>query len=107
MALQIVLNYEESDENCLLNGEKYSQFFSKIIDVKAIKGRHISMESIYEYSSRAGFWRLDNLFKEKKIPVCIFGFRLALKQNPEDVRKLKKVIMSLLLMVIDGSVIKI
>ncbi len=67
LALQIVLNYEEGGENCVLNGDKYSEtFLSEIIGAKAIKGRHISMESIYEYGSRACFWRLDKLFKEKK-----------------------------------------
>jgi len=84
LALQIVLNYEEGGESCVLNGDKYSEtFLSEITGAKAIKGRHINMESIYEYGSRAGFWRLDKLFKEKKIPVTIFGVGLALKQNPE------------------------
>jgi len=84
LALQIVLNYEEGGENSILNGDKYSEtFLSEIIGAKAIKGRHISMESIYEYGSRSGFWRLDRLFREKKIPVTIFGVGLALKQNPE------------------------
>ena len=84
LALQIVLNYEEGGENSVLNGDKYSEtFLSEIIGAKAIKGRHISMESIYEYGSRSGFWRLDKLFKEMKIPVTIFGVGLALKQNSE------------------------
>ena len=84
LALQFVLNYEEGGENSILNGDKYSEtFLSEIIGAKAIKGRHISMESIYEYGSRSGFWRLDKLFKEKKIPVTIFGVGLALKQNSE------------------------
>ena len=84
LALQIVLNYEEGGENSVLNGDKYSEtFLSEIIGAKALKGRHISMESIYEYGSRSGFWRLDKLFKEKKIPVTIFGVGLALKQNSE------------------------
>ena len=84
LALQIVLNYEEGGENSILNGDKHSEtFLSEIIGAKAIKGRHISMESIYEYGSRSGFWRLDKLFKEKKIPVTIFGVGLALKQNSE------------------------
>ncbi len=91
LALQIVLNYEEGGENCILNGDKYSEtFLSEIIGAKAIKGRHISMESIYEYGSRVGFWRLDKLFKEKKIPVTIFGVGLALKQNPEVCEAIKK-----------------
>ena len=84
LALQFVLNYEEGGENSVLNGDKYSEtFLSEIIGAKSIKGRHMSMESIYEYGSRAGFWRLDKLFKENKIPVTIFGVGLALKQNPE------------------------
>ena len=84
LALQIVLNYEEGGENSILNGDKYSEtFLSEIIGAKAYKGRHISMESIYEYGSRSGFWRLDRLFKEKKIPVTIFGVGLALKQNSD------------------------
>ena len=84
LALQIVLNYEEGGENSILNGDKYSEtFLSEIIGAKAIKGRHISMESIYEYGSRSGFWRLDRLFREKRIPVTIFGVGLALKQNPD------------------------
>ena len=84
LALQIVFNYEEGGENSVLNGDKYSEtFLSEIIGAKAIRGRHISMESIYEYGSKVGFWRLNNLFKEKKIPVTIFGVGLALKQNPE------------------------
>ena len=84
LALQFVLNYEEGGENSVLNGDKYSEtFLSEIIGAKAVKGRHVSMESIYEYGSRAGFWRLDSLFKEKKIPVTIFAVGLALKQNLE------------------------
>ena len=91
LALQIVLNYEEGAENCVLNGDKYSEtFLSEIIGAQPIKGRHISMESIYEYGSRAGFWRLDKLFKEKKIPITIFAVGLALKQNPEVCDALKK-----------------
>ena len=90
LALQIVLNYEEGGENSVLNGDKYSEtFLSEIIGAKAIKGRHISMESIYEYGSRSGFWRLDKLFKEKKIPITIFGVGLALKQNSEVCNALK------------------
>ena len=91
LALQIVLNYEEGGENCVLNGDKYSEtFLSEIIGAKAIKGRHISMESIYEYGSKAGFWRLDKLFKEKKVPVTIFGVGLALEQNLEICEAIKK-----------------
>ena len=90
LALQIVLNYEEGSENSVLNGDKYSEnFLSEIIGAKPIKGRHTSMESIYEYGSRSGFWRLDKLFKEKNIPITIFGVGLALKQNKEVCEALK------------------
>jgi allantoinase len=84
IAVQIVLNYEEGAENCLLNGDKKSEvFLSEIIDAQPIKGRHINMESLYEYGSRRGFWRLHKIFKEKKIPVTIFGVGMALIKNPQ------------------------
>ena len=84
IAVQIVLNYEEGAENCVLNGDKYSEvFLSEIIGAKAVKGRHINMESLYEYGSRSGFWRLHKLFQEKKIPITIFGVGMALEKNPE------------------------
>jgi allantoinase len=84
IAVQIVLNYEEGAENCVLNGDKSSEvFLSEIIGAQPIKGRHINMESLYEYGSRRGFWRLHKLFKEKKIPITIFGVGMALEKNPE------------------------
>ena len=84
LALQIVLNYEEGAENCVLHGDKHSEtFLSEIIGALPIKGRHINMESFYEYGSRRGFWRLHKLFSEKKIPVTIFGVAMALERNPD------------------------
>ena len=91
IAVQIVLNYEEGAENCVLNGDKYSEvFLSEIIGAKAVKGRHINMESLYEYGSRSGFWRLHKLFQEKKIPITIFGVGMALEKNPEVCKVIKK-----------------
>ena len=91
LALQIVLNYEEGAENSVLHGDKYSEtFLSEIIGAKPIKGRHINMESIYEYGSRRGFWRLHNLFQEKKIPITVFGVAMALERNSEVCEILKK-----------------
>ena len=91
IAVQIVLNYEEGAENCVLNGDKYSEvFLSEIIGAKPIKGRHINMESLYEYGSRSGFWRLHKLFQEKKIPITIFGVGMALEKNPEVCKAIKK-----------------
>ena len=91
IAVQIVLNYEEGAENCVLNGDKYSEvFLSEIIGAKAVKGRHINMESLYEYGSRSGFWRLHKLFQEKKIPITIFGVGMALEKNAEVCKAIKK-----------------
>ena len=82
LALQIVLNYEEGSENCVLHGDKTSEtFLSEIIGAQPIKGRHINMESFYEYGSRRGFWRIHELFQEKKIPLTIFGVGMALERN--------------------------
>ena len=84
LALQIVLNYEEGGENNILHGDKHSEtFLSEIIGAQAFKDRHINMESMYEYGSRRGFWRLHKLFQEKKIPITIFGVAMALERNQE------------------------
>ena len=90
IAVQIVLNYEEGAENSILNGDKTSEtFLSEIIDAKPVKGRHVNMESLYEYGSRSGFWRLHKLFQEKKIPITVFGVSMALEKNPEVCRAIK------------------
>ena len=90
IAVQIVLNYEEGAENNILNGDKTSEvFLSEIINAKPIKGRHINMESLYEYGSRSGFWRLHKLFQEKKIPITVFGVGMALEKNPEVCKAIK------------------
>ena len=82
IAVQFVLNYEEGAENCILNGDKNSEIFlSEIIGAQPIKGRNMNMESIYEYGSRRGFWRIHKLFREKKIPLTIFGVGMALEKN--------------------------
>ena len=91
LALQIVLNYEEGAESNVLHGDKTSEvFLSEIIGAKPIKGRHINMESFYEYGSRRGFWRVHDLFKEKKIPVTIFGVAMALERNEDICDEIKK-----------------
>lgn len=85
VALQFVLNYEEGGENCILHGDKASEaFLSEMIGTDAREGvRHMSMESIYEYGSRAGVWRILNLFKEMDIPLTIFAVAMALERHPE------------------------
>jgi len=84
LALQIVLNYEEGAENTILHGDEGSEaFLSEIIGAQSLKGvRHKSMESIYEYGSRAGFWRLMRIFRERNIKLTVFGVAMALQRNP-------------------------
>jgi putative urate catabolism protein len=86
-AVQFVLNYEEGGENCVLHGDSASEaFLSEIVGAEAIEGeRHMNMESLYEYGSRAGFWRLHRLFTEQGMPVTVFGVAMALERNPEAV----------------------
>ena len=88
LALQIVLNYEEGAENNILHGDAASEaFLSEIIGAKPLAGqRNMNMESIYEYGSRAGFWRLMRLFGERKIPITVFAVGMALVRNPEAAR---------------------
>ena len=70
LALTFVINYEEGGENSILHGDRASEtFLSEIIGAKAYEARHMSMESMYEYGSRAGFWRLYRLFQRYELPV--------------------------------------
>jgi putative urate catabolism protein len=86
VALQFVLNYEEGAENNVLHGDQASEtFLSEIIGAAAFPMRHMSMESLYEYGSRAGLWRLLRMFEERKLPLTVFGVSMALKRNPEAV----------------------
>ena len=82
VALQFVINYEEGGENNTLHGDPHSEtFLSEIIGAEAFRNRHMSMESIYEYGSRAGFWRLRRLFDEFNFPVTVFGVAMAMERN--------------------------
>jgi putative urate catabolism protein len=84
IAVQIVLNYEEGAEANVLDGDPASEaFLSDMANVQPVPGaRHMSMEQIYEYGSRAGIWRLLRLFKRYDVPVTIFGVALAMQRNP-------------------------
>ena len=84
VALQFVLNYEEGAENCVLHGDDGSEaFLSEIVGAQSWSGqRHPSMESIYEYGSRVGVWRILNLFRRYDIPLTVFGVAMALERNP-------------------------
>ena len=85
IAISFVLNYEEGGERCVLHGDGESEaFLSEIPGAVSFKGeRHMSMESIYEYGSRAGVWRLLKLFETKQVPLTIFGVATALERHPE------------------------
>jgi putative urate catabolism protein len=84
LALQFVLNYEEGGENSVLHGDPASEaFLSEIVGAQPIEGaRHMSMESIYEYGSRAGVWRILELFRRHRLPLTIYGVAMALERNP-------------------------
>lgn len=84
IALQFVLNYEEGGENCILDDDPGAeQFLSEIIDAPELLGqRHMSIESLYEYGSRSGVWRILNLFKRYDLPLTIFAVATALEKNP-------------------------
>jgi putative urate catabolism protein len=84
IALQFVLNYEEGGENNVLHGDAGSeQFLSEIIGAAAYPERHMSMEGVYEYGSRAGVWRILREFEQRKLPLTIFGVSMALQRHPE------------------------
>ncbi|WP_175627155.1 MULTISPECIES: allantoinase PuuE [Oxalobacteraceae] len=86
IAVQFVLNYEEGAENSVLDGDAGSEtFLSEIIGAQSFPARHMSMESIYEYGSRAGLWRLLRMFEERKLPLTVFGVARALQRNPDAV----------------------
>ena len=84
LALSFVINYEEGGENNILHGDPASEtFLSEIIGAKAYEARHMSMESMYEYGSRAGFWRLHRLFQRYKLAVTVYGIAMAMERNPD------------------------
>ncbi|KPQ21342.1 MULTISPECIES: allantoinase PuuE [unclassified Halomonas] len=84
IAVQFVLNYEEGAENSVLHGDTGSeQFLSEIIGAPAFPERHLSMESIYEYGSRVGVWRILREFERRGLPLTVFGVAMALERNPE------------------------
>ena len=84
LAVQFVINYEEGAENCVLHGDVSSEaFLSEMVGAEPIKNqRHMNMESLYEYGSRAGFWRLHRMFSERGLPVTVFAVAMALERNP-------------------------
>lgn len=87
IALQFVLNIEEGGENCVLHGDPGSeQFLSEMFNPAAYPARHLSMESIYEYGSRAGVWRILREFEKRGLPLTVFGVGMALQRTPDVAR---------------------
>jgi putative urate catabolism protein len=84
IAVQFVLNFEEGAENCVLDGDPASEvFLSEIVSAQAFPMRHMSMESLYEYGSRAGLWRVLRAFERRALPLTVFAVALAAQRNPE------------------------
>jgi putative urate catabolism protein len=92
VALQFVVNFEEGGENSVLHGDPHSEaFLSDVLGAAPWYGqRHMNVESMFEYGSRAGFWRLWRLFAARKIPVTVFGIATALARNPDIVAAMRE-----------------
>lgn len=84
IALQFVLNHEEGAERCVLHGDSASEtFLSEIIGAQAFPMRHLSIESLYEYGSRVGLWRVLRCFEKRQLPLTVFAVAIALERHPE------------------------
>jgi putative urate catabolism protein len=92
IAVQFVLNYEEGAENSVLHGDAAAEaFLSEMVGAQPIpSARHMSMESLYEYGSRAGFWRLRDLFVSRGAPLTVYGVAMALERNPRAVEAMQE-----------------
>lgn len=92
IAVQFVVNYEEGGESCILDGDPASEcLLSEIVGAQPWAGqRNLNMESIYEYGSRAGFWRLWRMFTQRNLPVTVYGVTLAMARNPDAVAAMKE-----------------
>ena len=92
IAVQFVLNYEEGGENSILHGDSASEMFlSEIIGAEPFhNARHMSMESIYEYGSRAGVWRILDMFRARKIPITLFAVAMAMQRHPQVIEQALK-----------------
>ena len=92
IAVQFVLNYEEGAERSILHGDEVAEYFlSEMVGAQPVAGaRHVAMESLYEYGSRAGFWRVRRLFDELNVPLTVFAVAQALERNPEAVAAMQQ-----------------
>ena len=92
VAVQFVVNFEEGAENNILHGDDASEtFLTDVLGAKPWPGqRHMSVESMFEYRSRAGFWRLWRIFTTRKLPATVFGVASALARNPQVVAGMRE-----------------
>lgn len=92
VAVQFVVNFEEGGENNILHGDPASEaFLSDVLGAQPWPGqRHMNIESMFEYGSRAGFWRLWRMFTSRKLPATVFGVATALARNPEIVAAMRE-----------------
>jgi allantoinase len=88
LALQIVMNYEEGGERSILHGDDHAEaFLGEVVGTEPLAGvRNVQMESIYEYGSRVGLWRLLRLFAERRVPISVFAVAMALERHPAAAR---------------------
>ena len=91
LAINFVMNYEEGSEPSIQDGEDYSE--SGLSDSQGVSqgdpGRDLAGESLFEYGSRVGFWRLLRMFQERSLPMTIFGCALALERNPDAAKAIR------------------
>ena len=92
VAVQFVINFEEGGENAIFHGDKASEaFLTDVLGAQPWPGqRHMNVESMFEYGSRAGFWRLWRLFSARNLPVTVYGVAAALARNPEIVAAMRE-----------------
>src|SRR5579863_3890958 len=92
VAAQFVINFEEGGENAIFHGDKGSEaFLTDVLGAHPWPGlRHMNVESMFEYGSRAGFWRLWRLFTSRNLPVTVYGVATALARNPEIVAAMRE-----------------
>jgi peptidoglycan/xylan/chitin deacetylase (PgdA/CDA1 family) len=84
LAVNFVLNYEEGSEPSFADGDGQSEagLTESAGQSQGVRGRDLAAESMFEYGSRVGFWRIVRLFQERQLPLTVFGCALALERHP-------------------------
>jgi putative urate catabolism protein len=88
LALSFVLNYEEGGEASVLEGDPAAEaFLHEVVGAPATVGRrNLNVESMFEYGSRAGFWRVHRIFTSHGLPLTVYAVGQALERNPAAAR---------------------